>query len=107
MAVHPAEALPPVTRYAIESMFAEELLTEVICNRETKEEKRKKYVEVMRKYNVINVINVDIDTEKEDAVLKMELTVKCGISKIKTFMGSDTVGYRYVMSLQKLREYHI
>lgn len=105
--IHPAETQLPVTMYAMESMFAKELLREVVRGQGTEKQKSDKYIEVMRKNGVKNMIDVRIETISRDAILKMELTEEWTMDEIKPFYKDEIIGYHYIMSLQKLGEYHV
>ncbi|MDO4325440.1 MAG: hypothetical protein Q4E24_05305 [bacterium] len=101
---HPFEDTPPVTMYVIESILAEEIYANILDGKGVSE-----YVETMKSYGVSsNSWNyVSVNLKDTDAVKKLELLVKSGLSRLNVSNLSDLVWSRYVMGLQKMAEYYL
>lgn len=101
---HPFEDTPPVTMYVIESILAEEMYANISDGKGASE-----YVKTMKSYDVFsNSWNyVSVNLKNTEAVKKLQLIVKSGLSQLNVSNLGDLVWSRYVMGLEKLAEYHL
>ncbi len=106
---HHFEAYPPVTMYAMEAILAKDVLEEVIDSELEMYQKVRKYVDVLREYEVTSNSwgYVNLNMQNISAQMKLYLIDKCKLNKIKVENVTQMVWSRYTLGLQKTAEYHV